>query len=202
MTGWNVGSAFLGATESMVYLITAAHVPPGTHPPSDWSLWPDTLTLHLVDGTRDLDLFTRDRHRTPRFGYLRATDDLLADALWMPLGPMDQIGVDLLAQQKTYFLRDTVLAPPGSPLEVHGFPTIGGTWPPTVQIEHGSVLSVREGPMIEADITTVGGFSGGPALDAQGQLLGLHIGHDPEPTDPGQIVPAPTIRTMIAAVPM
>lgn len=61
-------------------------MPPGTHTTSDWSLWPDTLTLHMIDGTRDLDLFTRDGDRTPRFGYLPGGDDRLADALRMSVG--------------------------------------------------------------------------------------------------------------------
>ncbi|WP_291052151.1 hypothetical protein [Herbiconiux sp.] len=199
----NVGSAFLAAINGRDYLVTAAHVPTGEQPKSDWSTWPDTLKVHVDAGYYEVDLFSSDGMRTPKFGYLKGSGVNLADALWMPVDTFGEAGYALLSQHQIHVLEASIGVPPGTPLQVYGFPNIETTWPPPIQVADGTVIGIRGGAMIEADIVTVKGFSGGPALRTDnGQFLGLHIGHHPQITDPGQIVPSPVLHFMISQMPM
>jgi hypothetical protein len=197
-------AAFLGCIDNTVYLITAAHVPTGAQPTSDWPVWPEGLHLHLDSGIHSVELFNSGGLRAPRFGYERNGSGGLQDVLWLSVDDMGSgLAIELVEQVRTFSIPSTMAVTIGDPLEVHGFPDVAVNWPPPVQVARGTAIPTRRPPLMEAAISAPDGYSGGPVLDSGNhELIGMHIGHHPTMNDPGQVVPAAIIRGMLTTMPL
>ncbi|WP_417556225.1 hypothetical protein [Microbacterium sp.] len=191
-----IGSAFLAEVDGRPFVLTAAHVPLGEHPTSDWSRYAARLNLMAGDGRVGLDLFTSGELREPLFGFLPGpVPGPIADILWWSL---EGQGAALEALRAMYVMH---VVPPSFATSgfaaVHGYPGSAGTenWP-TLRSSVGWSLSFDSPEMLTAQIDAGAGFSGGPVVAGDGTLIGMLIGRDDE-RDLAQIVPSTVIHAVV-----
>lgn len=154
------------------FLVTAAHVPAGGVPATDWDGWHPELTIFL-EHRPSVPLFATDANGLkPRFLFMRSSTDptVLVDVLATPCHPAD-VGLDGIQVHSVYSSG----VHPGQTVTLHGYPlSVGNQWP---------LLSTLSGPLLTddnallvADLGATGGFSGGPVTGPDGCFLGVVSG--------------------------
>lgn len=149
------GTGFFVRGEHETFLVTAAHVPLGRHPRTDWAHWSPTLTV--VHGDRPTVALFDDGPLgpTPRFHFMRSSTEptVLVDAIAVRCHPQD-LGLDDVRVHSLYAYGPTA----GSEATLYGYPTNGGSWPTLASLK-GSVLRSDESFLV-AELGATGGYSG------------------------------------------
>lgn len=181
------GTGFL-VRAGTTYLVTVAHLPTlQKDPPADWSVWHHQLYVSGDPGL-PIDLFggsalgvsASKAARTPRFKFMRFTDqpDRLVDLIVLPLRSEWTWSADYEPLE----LAEARLPVVGESLHIAGYPTSVGSWP-ELRTMVGNIVGM-DGLMLEIGINVEGGYSGSPALAADGCFMGVLFGTgNPEGTD-------------------
>lgn len=194
-----IGAAgFLVMLDNQTYLMTVAHLATGQKSQSDdWSKWANEL--HYAPGGQTvlvLPLFNVGSfgERRPLFRFLRAADspNILMDVIMLPLEPgevaSESIDIFNLPNDcaPTYSRGQEVLMAGCQP------------WP-NVKVQSHSLIKPGVVHLVTPPQTR--GFSGGPAVDANGLLVGMAFGTDePNYSGHGQLVAAPLIARLANSV--
>ncbi len=176
----NIGSSFIvkNATHNY-FLVTAAHLPTNAQPTSDFSKWPEYITvLNAVNSGVRFNLFNYVAEtRIPTFKHILADGGRVADIMALPLAPHFVLPRGTFENRYIVDLLQPVTATRG-PGKIIGFgyPDRGGTWPynPADEI-HGEFLHLNQS-MYEGKLQTCVGHSGGPVFDHTEQFVGMMIG--------------------------
>ncbi|TDC35540.1 trypsin-like peptidase domain-containing protein [Kribbella albertanoniae] len=120
--------------------------------------------------------------REPAFAFIEGEGRRLADMMGFVGPQFASVTVKLMERYEVADLGDVVGSNGGGGLELvcHGYPDLGGgaKWPyAPPSVVNGQFTGINQsGPMIEADMATEKGFSGGPVLMEDGSLAGMLIG--------------------------
>jgi hypothetical protein len=203
------GSGCLIDFENEKYLLTCAHIAFGQNGiTTDWDRWSPLLGV-LVDGVLEpIQLFdVTDGTSTPRFRYL-AADSRAMDMMAVPLTALPaELASALLREYEVLEISGPERARSEASVSVHGYPVNapdGSTWawPPPEQVEQGTVIeTIGDGLAFEAWVTTREGYSGGPVLDSDGNLIGMLYGHRETLADPGRCASLLAVVTMLVRSP-
>lgn len=192
----NVGSAFLAEHLGVHYLISAAHVPVGAQPTTNWSTWDRRMSIRTPERTINLELFSEGAEgRYTSFAF-RETDrepGRLHDIIWFPL----LRNWIVLREELVPHFSCFSLIPKGifTYVEAHGYPSAVESWP-SLQTAPGRVLQ-RVGLILETTSQTTNGFSGGPVVGENGDLVGMTIGNTGADERVSQVVPVDVIRLLV-----
>jgi hypothetical protein len=195
----NVGTAFLATYLGADYLISAAHVPSGIQPTTDWADWDRWMTLRTPEGEEDVDLFSDNEDGTisPRFGFRVIEDEAprLNDVMWIPLAGVER---ELRVRLARHFTRFSLIAIDngGTSITAHGFPDYVDSWPQLKTVT-GRIARLN-GLRYMTTLATSEGFSGGPVVDESGNLVGMTIGRSSG--GESTVVPTEVIRALVAEV--
>lgn len=187
------GSAVLISFEKKPYLLTSAHAPVGDQPTAMWDDWARSIHLHLSTTTLSLELFRQSPLgvSVPLFGYARpAKGPFLHDTLWLPLEP--EHAAVLAADFPSFAIREYFSISGG--LTAFGYPTSGTVFPPTPTPSCVGAAVRFNGNVLETTLPVVQGYSGGPVLDSDQQLVGITIGTSGAL---GQVAPSNAIFRMM-----
>lgn len=170
-----VGTGFLAQALGMQLLITAMHVPLGTHQHVDWQSWPKMIGIK-PDVSQPLGNTLRlfqEETLIPDFLYVKS-GDVVADFMAFHIPPSNtpewmrsQIRVHSLEAPENKTLK------PGDSIYVHGYPKPLFKLTSTPHLVH-ALPTADNTLQTEAEI--VCGNSGGPVLDDAGNLVGMAIG--------------------------
>lgn len=194
-----VGTGFLvRSIVGTVYLMTAAHLATGAPTTADWSKWSPEIRTQNAGTSTPIWLFrsTAFGSPAPLFGHHRYEPGKtsIADIIWIDLAHLADQSDELLA---TFAVHDLVptLVPHGTRLVAQGYPKTADQWP-TLAYEAGIALR-RNGSMLESDLTTEQGMSGGPVLTSDGVLRGMVIGSNLDAEAAARIIPADIIFRLL-----
>lgn len=193
-----VGTGFIAIVAGKVYLMTAAHVPLSEKRPREnqFHRWPRNISTHLPGGGEvEIPLF--DDEGRAKFGYRviaheQLSEPELVDVIWVQLPPQHP-----LSKAYGYFqIEAGAPAAGGTIAHAYGFPG-APPWPVPVSVVDGQILPGGDGIRITADLRVTAGYSGGPIVDDDTNLIGLTNGHIDGVETPATLVPASTIYQLI-----
>ncbi|MCL8027594.1 serine protease [Nocardioides sp. BSK12Z-3] len=187
-----------------VALVTAAHVAPRAQPTDAWASWPKSVTARLPSGGQVELILFEDRNLSsggtawsPAFLW-RPTgrgDGSIEDILILNGGVNFEAIESLASEYPVFELPENLVLNSSSPLRIFGYPVDVDMWPEEVEVE-GRFIRVN-GRMIEADLISREGHSGGPCLDDRGNLVGMIIGSNQDHEAAARIVPATEITSLL-----
>lgn len=192
-----IGTCFFvrGRTEG-VKLVTCAHLTTQDTNYARMERWPKHLDLHIAPGKPiALPLFRPDG--APCAGKVYTGEGAMVDLIVLQVVDAALYGGGPLAGLKIFDFTKPHAAPRRSdPIWSYGFPMSGTSWPQAQpNVIAGLYRRLLENGAHEAELAAIPGHSGGPVVDANGDLVGMAIGQTADDVD--RIIPLNIIE-MIA----
>jgi hypothetical protein len=175
-----IGTGFFAqVANGGLVLVTAAHVPTRTQPTSDFTKWPERLSVINTENSQVvLELFQPGHAtRLPLFKYF-ASAGAMADMMALPLPPAI-VAIGKFNLSPAVDLRTVIeQSHPLGPVSGFGYPSKGPNtpWPYTPADETKGQLLDTSGMMITATMKTIEGHSGGPVFGSGDSFVGMMIG--------------------------
>lgn len=184
-----IGTCFFvrGRTEG-VKLVTCAHLTTRDTDYARMERWPTHFDLHVSRGNPvAVPLFGSDGASCS--GKVYTDEGAMVDLVVLQVIESALHRSGPLAGVKVFDLAEPHAMPSrGDPIWSYGFPMSGTTWPQTQpNIIVGKYRALVENGAHEADLAAIPGHSGGPVVDAKGDLVGMAIGQTPDDVD--RIIP-------------